>query len=52
MHRLSPLLLLLAGAAILGEAMGPREVIGCVLMFAAILVAQLPSKEERLKDPA
>lgn len=42
----------LAGAAILGEAMGPREVIGCVLMFAAILVAQLPSKEERLKDPA
>ena len=35
----------LAGAAILGEAMGLREIIGCILMFAAILVAQLPSKE-------
>ena len=35
----------LAGAVILGEAMGLREIIGCVLMFAAIVVAQLPSKE-------
>jgi len=35
----------LAGAVILGEGMGAREVIGCVLMFAAILVAQLPAKE-------
>ena len=26
-----------------------REVIGCVIMFAAIIVAQLPSKEERLQ---
>ena len=38
----------LAGAVILGEGMGMREIIGCILMFAAILVAQLPSKEERL----
>ncbi|MBQ9014826.1 MAG: DMT family transporter [Firmicutes bacterium] len=36
----------LAGAVLLGEGMGAREIIGCVLMFAAILVAQLPSKEE------
>lgn len=35
----------LAGAVILGEGMGMREVIGCLLMFAAILVAQLPAKE-------
>ena len=35
----------LAGAAILGESMGLREIIGCILMFAAILVAQLPAKE-------
>lgn len=34
----------LAGAVILGEAMGVREIIGCVLMFVAIVVAQLPSK--------
>ncbi len=38
----------LAGAVILGEGMGTREIIGCVLMFIAILVAQLPAKEERL----
>ncbi|MBQ9059702.1 MAG: DMT family transporter [Firmicutes bacterium] len=37
----------LAGAVLLGEGMGVREIIGCVLMFAAILVAQLPSKEEQ-----
>ena len=37
----------LAGAVILGEGMGTREIIGCILMFAAILVAQLPSKEDR-----
>lgn len=40
----------LAGTVILGEAMGAREIIGCLLMFAAIVVAQLPSKEDRLKD--
>ena len=41
----------LAGAVILGEGMGLREVIGCILMFAAIIVAQLPSKEpEKLPD--
>ena len=36
----------LAGAFILGEGMGLREVIGCVLMFAAILVAQMPAKDQ------
>lgn len=40
----------LAGAVILGEGMGMREILGCLLMFAAIVVAQLPSKEDRLKD--
>ena len=35
----------LAGAVLLGEGMGAREIIGCVLMFAAILVAQIPPKE-------
>lgn len=37
----------LAGAVLLGEGMGMREIIGCILMFAAILVAQLPEKTEK-----
>ncbi len=35
----------LAGLLILGQTMSAKEVIGCVLMFAAILLAQLPSRE-------
>ena len=35
----------IAGAIILGETMGAREIIGCLLMFVAIVVAQLPSKD-------
>jgi len=41
----------LAGMIILGESMSLRETIGCLIMFAAILVSQLPSKEDRLKMP-
>ena len=33
---------LLAGMALLGEMMSIRETIGCVIMFAAIIVANLP----------
>ena len=29
---------------LLGESMDIREIIGCVIMFAAIVVAQLPEK--------
>ena len=36
----------LAGWMILGEEMSVREIIGCVLMFAAIIVAQLPVPEK------
>ena len=36
-----------AGAIILHEQLAPRELAGCVLMFAAIIIAQLPSKTER-----
>lgn len=35
----------LAGLLILGQTMSAKEVIGCILMFAAILLAQLPSRE-------
>lgn len=34
----------IAGMLLLGESMSIREIIGCVIMFAAIVVAQLPEK--------
>lgn len=36
----------LAGAVILGERLSLREGLGCVIMFAAIILAQLPEKEK------
>lgn len=39
---------LVAGMILLGEAMSFREIIGCVIMFAAIFVANLP--EDSLKS--
>lgn len=38
----------ISGAIILHEQMALREILGCIIMFAAIIIAQLPSKEERL----
>ncbi len=38
----------ISGSIILHEQMAVREIIGCVIMFAAIIIAQLPSREERL----
>ncbi len=35
---------LLAGMAALGEVMSGRQILGCALMFIAIVVAQLPEK--------
>ncbi len=34
----------LAGWVLLGQALSARELIGCVIMFAAIILAQLPEK--------
>ena len=34
----------LAGAIILGEVLNARELIGCILMFVAIVLSQLPKK--------
>lgn len=39
---LESVIALIAGMIILKEMMSPREVIGCVVMFAAIVVANLP----------
>ena len=36
----------LAGWIVLGQGMSSREIWGCVLMFAAIVVAQLPVPEK------
>ena len=38
---------MLAGWVILGQALSPREVAGCALVFAAIIVDQLPERAAR-----
>ena len=40
----------LAGWVILGQSMSPREILGCVLMFCAIILAQLPDRKKRLSE--
>lgn len=37
----------IAGAVILHESMSLKEMAGCVLVFAAIILAQLPEKEDK-----
>lgn len=37
----------IAGWIILGETMGPRELIGCGMIFIAIVLAQIPSKTKK-----
>ena len=41
---------LIAGTIILHEAMTSRELVGCLIMFAAIVLAQLPTEEERMQS--
>ena len=36
----------LAGWVILHEALSPREILGCVLVFIAIILVQLPEKKK------
>ena len=36
----------LAGWVLLSEALQPEEILGCVLMFAAIIIVQLPGKQD------
>lgn len=35
----------IAGWILLGQMLGGREIFGCVLMFIAIIIAQLPDRE-------
>ncbi len=37
----------LAGAVILGDRLSAREYVGCVLMFAAVVLAQIPLRRRR-----
>lgn len=37
----------ICGVIILSESMSARELTGCAIIFAAVIIAQLPSKEER-----
>ena len=39
----------LSGALFMGERLTGLEILGCCIIFVAVIVAQLPSKEERLK---
>jgi drug/metabolite transporter (DMT)-like permease len=32
----------LAGWVILGQVLSPKEILGCVLMFVAIIITQIP----------
>jgi drug/metabolite transporter (DMT)-like permease len=36
----------LAGWLILGQKLGAREILGCAVIFAAIILAQLPTREK------
>jgi drug/metabolite transporter (DMT)-like permease len=40
----------LSGWVILHQKLSGRELFGCAIMFAAILIAQLPEKEETLRE--
>lgn len=42
----------LAGWAILGEQLSVREGVGCILMFAAIVLAQIPEKQSKNRQAA
>lgn len=39
----------LGGALLLGERLTTRELIGCIIMFIAIILAQIPEKKKREK---
>ena len=37
----------IAGWLLLGQALSGREIFGCVLMFGAIVLAQLPERKKQ-----
>lgn len=41
----------LAGWLLLGQSLRPREILGCVLMFGAILLAQISPAKDKIPQP-
>jgi drug/metabolite transporter (DMT)-like permease len=42
----------LAGWVILGDTLTAREILGCILVFTAVILAQLPAPRIKKADPA
>ncbi|MDO5448806.1 MAG: DMT family transporter, partial [Clostridia bacterium] len=40
----------ISGAVVLHEVMSVREYIGCLIMFAAVIISQIPGKKEVLEQ--
>ena len=40
----------ISGWIILGETLSPREIVGCVVVFIAIILAQLPDPKKKVVD--
>ena len=40
----------LAGWVLLGQPLSPRELVGCALVFAAVVLAQLPRKKPKVQS--
>lgn len=40
----------LAGLVLLGQKLSSREILGCVFMFAAIILAQLPGRKKKVEE--
>ena len=40
----------LAGWVLLGQPLSPRELVGCALVFAAVVLAQLPQKKSKVQS--
>ena len=41
---------MLAGWVILGQALSGRELLGCIIVFIAIILAQLPEKKKKAES--
>ena len=37
----------LSGTILLGEIMSPREILGCVIIFSAVIISQLPERKKK-----
>ncbi len=37
----------LSGTILLGEVMSPREILGCIIIFSAVIISQLPERKKK-----